>query len=148
MYSCNDSNDNDSFHPINQSNNKKKILSEQVDSSELELTSMKARVSSSDEAEKICMIKKQVVDLNTRINTEDAERISLTSEITKSETEIKRLEDEKDEYADLIKRWRIFSKDFDAHDDFCPVASATVVRRKIPVLLIIISQRSYVTDSR
>ena len=94
---------------LSQANNKKKILSEQVDASELELTSMRARVSSSDEAKKISMIKKQVGDLNTRINTEDAERISLTSEITKSETEIKRLEDEKDEYADLIKRWRIFS---------------------------------------
>ena len=94
---------------LSQTNNKKKILSEQVDASELELTSMRARVSSSDEAEKISMIKKQVSNLNTRINTEDAERISLTSEITKSETEIKRLEDEKDEYADLIKRWRIFN---------------------------------------
>ena len=82
---------------LSQTNNKKKILSEQVDASELELTSMRARVSSSDEAKKISMIKKQVGDLNTRINTEDAERISLTSEITKSETEIKRLQDEKDE---------------------------------------------------
>ena len=94
---------------LNQTNNKKKILSDQVDSSELELTSMRARVSSSDEAEKISAIKRQVEDLNTRINTEDAERISLTSEITKSETEIKRLEEEKDEYAELIKKWRIFS---------------------------------------
>lgn len=94
---------------LNQVNNKKKSLSEQVDSSELELTTMSARVSSSDEAKKISMIKQQVEDLNSRINTEDAERISLTSVITKSETEISRLEEEKDEYSDLIKKWRIFS---------------------------------------
>jgi len=94
---------------LNQVNNKRKILSEQVDTSELELTSMRARVSSSDEAQKISMIKTRIKELSDRINVSDAERISHTSEITKAETEIERLQAEKEEYSGLIKKWRIFS---------------------------------------
>jgi len=94
---------------LNQVNNKKKLLSEQVDASELELTSMRARVSSSDEAQKISMLKSQITELNERINTSDAERISHTSEITKAETEIERLQVEKEEYSELRKKWRIFN---------------------------------------
>ena len=94
---------------LNQTNNKKKSLSEQVDSSELELTSMRARVSTSDEAKKVSMVKAQASELNNRINIEDAARINLTSEITKSETEIQRLEVEKDQYSSLTKKWRIFN---------------------------------------
>jgi len=94
---------------LSQIENKRSLLSDQIDASELELTSMRARVSSSDEAKKISAVKKQVAELNAKINIEDAERISLTSSITKCDSEIERLSNEKESYGDLIKKARIFN---------------------------------------
>ena len=73
-----------------------------------EFSSLKLRVIDSEEVSELDKIKAQILEIEIELNTVDAKRLSLSESIGLLSSELKRLEEEKEEYTQLLSEWRIF----------------------------------------
>jgi len=73
-----------------------------------ELSSLKSRVIDSEEVSELDKIKGQILEIETALKAVDAKRLSLSESIGLLSSELKRLEEEKEEYTKLLSEWRIF----------------------------------------
>ena len=73
-----------------------------------ELISLKSRVVDSDEVSELDKIKSQILEVESEIKIVDARRLSLSESIGLLSSELKKLEEEKDEYTSLLSEWRIY----------------------------------------
>ena len=72
------------------------------------LDSMRGRVVSTVEAERIQILKRQIRDLNDKVNEKDAERMSAVQMIGALSTKLERTLQEKEKYQQLTSEWRIY----------------------------------------
>lgn len=75
---------------------------------ENKLESMRSRVVSTVEAERIQILKRQIRDLNDRVNEKDAERISMAQMIGALNSKIERTLHEKERHQQLMSEWKIY----------------------------------------
>jgi DNA repair exonuclease SbcCD ATPase subunit/DNA repair exonuclease SbcCD nuclease subunit len=73
-----------------------------------ELSSLKSRVVDSQEVSELDRVKSQISKLEVDLKAVDAKRLSLSENIGLLNSELKRLEEEKEEYTKLLGEWRIF----------------------------------------
>jgi DNA repair exonuclease SbcCD ATPase subunit len=73
-----------------------------------ELSSMKMRVSDTEEAERVRIAKKLIADLTAEVNQKDASRLNHAQHIGTLDSKIERTRSEKDKFAKLISDWRIY----------------------------------------
>ena len=73
-----------------------------------ELASLKLRVVNSEEVSELDRIKSQISSMENDLKVIDAKRLSLSESIGLLSSELKRLEEEKEEYGKLLSEWRIF----------------------------------------
>ena len=73
-----------------------------------ELISLKSRVIDSKEVSEVDKIKSQILTVESDFKAVDAKRLNLSENIGLLSSELKRLEEEKKEYTDLLSEWRIF----------------------------------------
>jgi DNA repair exonuclease SbcCD ATPase subunit len=73
-----------------------------------ELADMKVRVSDNGGSHEIAALKRSIADLNVEINSSDAGRLALSESIGLLTSAIQNLEDEKEKYSALLKKWRIY----------------------------------------
>jgi len=73
-----------------------------------ELSSMKMRVSDTEEAERVRIAKKLIADLTAEVNQKDAARLNHAQHIGTLDSKIERTRSEKDKFAKLISDWRIY----------------------------------------
>jgi len=79
-----------------------------VESMTRELADMKVRVSDNGGSHEIAALKRSIADLNVEINSSDAGRLALSESIGLLTSAIQNLEDEKEKYSALLKKWRIY----------------------------------------
>ena len=75
---------------------------------ENKLESMRGRVVSTVEAERVQILKRQIREFNDRVNEKDAERLSTAQLLGALHAKIERTLQEKDKYHHLISEWRIY----------------------------------------
>ncbi len=73
-----------------------------------ELKSLNSRVVNSKEVSELDKLKNQIFEIETELKLTDAKRLSLSENIGLISSELKRLEEEKEEYSKLLGEWRIF----------------------------------------
>lgn len=73
-----------------------------------ELTSMRLRVSDTEEAERVSLAKRLISDLTRSVNEKDAARMSHAQMIGTVESKIERTKSEKEKYTKLISDWRLY----------------------------------------
>jgi len=73
-----------------------------------ELKSLKSRVIDTEEVSELDNIKSQISKIETELKIVDAKRLSLSENIGLLSSELKRLEEEKEEYTNLLSEWRIY----------------------------------------
>jgi DNA repair exonuclease SbcCD ATPase subunit/DNA repair exonuclease SbcCD nuclease subunit len=90
-------------------NEREKInLTDSLIHMEDELISLKSRVIDSKEVSEVDKIKSQILTVESDFKAVDAKRLNLSENIGLLSSELKRLEEEKKEYTDLLSEWRIF----------------------------------------
>jgi len=93
---------------LTKANNKTALLKSMIQSLEDDLNSMRLRVSSSAESDRLRAARKVISDLTSDINEKDAQRIGSTQMIGTLESKIERAKSEKEKYTKLISDWRIY----------------------------------------
>ena len=88
--------------------NKKNILTDLTQDLEQEISSMKLRVSDTEEAERISVAKKMILKINENINLEDSMRLKHTESIGHLEAKIEQTQSEKEKYSKLISEWKTY----------------------------------------
>lgn len=73
-----------------------------------ELESMRGRVVSTDEAERLQILKRQVRELNDRVNEKDAERMSSAQMMGVLDAKIRRALSEKEKYHQMNLEWKTY----------------------------------------
>lgn len=73
-----------------------------------ELTSMRLRVSDTEEAERARIAKRLISDLSAEINAKDTQRMNLTQMIGTIDSKVERTISEKEKYSKLIAEWRMY----------------------------------------
>lgn len=73
-----------------------------------DLESMRSRVVSTVEAERLQILKRQVRDLNSKVNEKDAERMSVAQLIGGLESKIERTVKEREKYQLVAQEWRTY----------------------------------------
>ena len=73
-----------------------------------QLADMRVRVSDNGGSHEISELKKTITDLNDEINGADASRLALSESIGLLISDIKKLEEEKEQYNELLEKWRIY----------------------------------------
>jgi DNA repair protein SbcC/Rad50 len=93
---------------ITKVSNKKTVLSDLIKDLAQELNSMKLRVSNTEEAERISLAKKMILQINEKINAADAERLKHTEMIGHLDAKIDNTKVEKEKYSQLIEKWKTY----------------------------------------
>lgn len=93
---------------LSNSENTKQSLEFKLETMSADLRNMKLRVSNSDEAVRVKKCKELILKLEEEITSIDAERISCAEKISREETDIHALNEEKQKYAQLIRDWRAY----------------------------------------
>lgn len=99
-------------------------LSSMMRELEDEVESMRSRVVSTAEAERVQIIKRQIKELTDRVNDKDAERLSAAQMIGVLEAKIERTTAEKEKYQQMALEWRTY-------DLFCNAVSKNGIPLKI-----------------
>ncbi len=73
-----------------------------------EITSMRMRVSDTEEAERVRMAKRLISGLTTEINEKDTSRMGHSQSIGTIDSKIERTKSEKEKYSKLISEWRMY----------------------------------------
>ena len=89
-----------------------------------EIESMRSRVVSTAEAERLQIIKRQIRELTARVNDKDAERIAAAQAVGVIGTKIERTLEEKEKYQRMTFEWRTY-------DLFCSAVSKNGIPLKI-----------------
>jgi len=94
---------------VQNDNDREKInITDSLIHMEDELTSFKSRVVESEEVSALDSLKNQIFNLESEFKIIDAKRLSTSENIGLLSSELKRLEEEREEYARLLGEWRIF----------------------------------------
>jgi hypothetical protein len=75
---------------------------------ETELESMRGRVVATEEAQRLQVLKKQIRELNDRVNEKDAERLSSAQMMGVLDAKIKKALSEKEKYRQMNLEWRTY----------------------------------------
>lgn len=93
---------------LTRANSRVSVLKSVTEDMSRDLESMRSRVVSTVEAERLQILKRQVRDLNSKVNEKDAERMSVAQLIGGLESKIERTAKEREKYQLVAQEWRTY----------------------------------------